>query len=173
MWTVLQHPTTSFRNMRRADTAVFTPEPSAVDLFGAASPHRAHRLLLPPPPPLYAACESLFKDTATPEAVTALLEQFVQVRPVLETGWEAVLMVHLLHAGTSVEELLTTFQSDMKVSSAVPSFLGLLLCWVPRCRGHHLGFRLASCRLFQREHRRQLPTPGAQTINKCLLNGSH
>lgn len=63
------------------------------------------------------ACESLFKDTATPEAVTALLEQFVQVRPVLETGWEAVLMVHLLHAGTSVEELLTTFQSDMKAST--------------------------------------------------------
>ena len=39
--------------------------------------------------------------------MTALLEQFVLVRPVLETGWEAVLMVHLLHTGKSVDDLLT------------------------------------------------------------------
>merc|ERR1719272_1057677 len=63
------------------------------------------------------ACISLFKDTATPEAVTALLEQFVLVRPVLETGWEAVLMVHLLHTGKSMDDLLTGFQSDLKAST--------------------------------------------------------
>ena len=40
-------------------------------------------------------------------AAPSLLEQFVLVRPVLETGWEAVLMVHLLHTGKSVDDLLT------------------------------------------------------------------
>ena len=67
------------------------------------------------------ACEGLFKDTAPPDAVTALLEQFVLVRPVLETGWEAVLMVHLLHTGKTVEDLVTTFQAELKASVFYPS----------------------------------------------------
>eukprot|EP00729_Bicosta_minor_P014333 gene14333-9172_t len=61
-----------------------------------------------------AGWKGLFKDTAPPDAVTALLEQFVLVRPVLETGWEAVLMVHLLHTGKTVEDLVTTFQAELK-----------------------------------------------------------
>ena len=77
----------------------------------------------PPPPSFFftPACEGLFKDTAPPDAVTALLEQFVLVRPVLETGWEAVLMVHLLHTGKTVEDLVTTFQAELKASVFYPS----------------------------------------------------
>jgi phosphoglycolate phosphatase-like HAD superfamily hydrolase len=64
-------------------------------------------------------CEALFGSAAPAEKVAELLEQFALVRPILETGWEAVLLVHLLHTGTLVEALLTHFQSSLKASTMV------------------------------------------------------
>lgn len=43
-----------------------------------------------------------------------LIEQFKQVRPVLETGYEAILILRALFSDISVETLLTDFAAQMK-----------------------------------------------------------
>jgi hypothetical protein len=48
--------------------------------------------------------------------VPALLQGFAAVRPILETGWEAVLMTHLLAQGTSPDEVIAAFHARLKGS---------------------------------------------------------
>lgn len=59
------------------------------------------------------AAKQLWDDLATPLPSQQLIEKFRQVRPILETGYEAILLVRLLHDGETVETILNNF-SDQK-----------------------------------------------------------
>eukprot|EP00038_Savillea_parva_P013950 m.9645 g.9645 ORF g.9645 m.9645 type:complete len:262 (+) comp2661_c0_seq1:83-868(+) len=43
-----------------------------------------------------------------------LVNNFTKVRPVLETGWESVLLVHLLSTGRTPEDIVGRFGSELK-----------------------------------------------------------
>jgi len=60
------------------------------------------------------AAKQLWDDLATPLPSQQLIEQFRQVRPVLETGYEAILLVRLLHDGETVGTILNNFSELQK-----------------------------------------------------------
>lgn len=45
--------------------------------------------------------------------VKLLVTGFVQIRPVLHTGWEAVAMIHLLHQGLKPAEIISNFRHSL------------------------------------------------------------
>ncbi len=55
------------------------------------------------------AAKQLWDDLPTPLPSQQLIEKFRQVRPILETGYEAILLVRLLHDGETVETILNNF----------------------------------------------------------------
>jgi phosphoglycolate phosphatase-like HAD superfamily hydrolase len=55
------------------------------------------------------AAKQLWDDLATPLPSQQLIEQFRKIRPILETGYEAILLVRLLHDGETVETILNNF----------------------------------------------------------------
>ena len=56
------------------------------------------------------AATQLWDDFPTPLPSQHLIEQFRQVRPILETGYEAILLVRLLHDGETVTAILDGFK---------------------------------------------------------------
>ena len=55
------------------------------------------------------AAKQLWDDLATPLPSPQLIEKFRKVRPILETGYEAILLVRLLHDGESINTILKNF----------------------------------------------------------------
>ncbi len=55
------------------------------------------------------AAATLWEDMAEPLPPQSLLESYCRVRPVIETGYEAIAMMRLLKDGEDPEELLDTF----------------------------------------------------------------
>ena len=55
------------------------------------------------------AAKQIWDDFLTPLPSQQLIEQFRKVRPILETGYEAILLVRLLHDGESIETILDDF----------------------------------------------------------------
>jgi len=55
------------------------------------------------------AAKQLWDDLTTPLPSHQLIEQFRKVRPILETGYEAILLVRLLHDGEPIETILNDF----------------------------------------------------------------
>lgn len=59
------------------------------------------------------AAKQIWNDLSTPLPSQQLIEKFRQVRPILETGYEAILLVRLLHDRETVETILNGF-SELK-----------------------------------------------------------
>lgn len=57
------------------------------------------------------AAKQIWNDLATLLPSQQLIEQFRRVRPILETGYEAILLVRLLHDGETVETILNDFSA--------------------------------------------------------------
>jgi phosphoglycolate phosphatase-like HAD superfamily hydrolase len=57
------------------------------------------------------AAKQLWNDLATPLPSPQLIEKFRKVRPILETGYEAILLVRLLHDGETIETILNNFST--------------------------------------------------------------
>ena len=60
------------------------------------------------------AAKQLWDDLATPLPSPQLIEKFRKVRPILETGYEATLLIRLLHDGEIVETILNNFSEKKK-----------------------------------------------------------
>lgn len=56
------------------------------------------------------ACQQLWQDMSG-DISDVLIDQFRQVRPVLETGYEAILIVRLLYTGISAHSLVSNYES--------------------------------------------------------------
>eukprot|EP00039_Didymoeca_costata_P009249 m.122124 g.122124 ORF g.122124 m.122124 type:complete len:293 (+) comp14417_c0_seq1:195-1073(+) len=63
------------------------------------------------------ACEDLFGTATSKLDIDSLLEGFCKARPILETGWEAVIMLQLLSEGIPVDDLIAQFQRGMKAAT--------------------------------------------------------
>ena len=48
----------------------------------------------------------LWSDYTTPLPTSELIEQFRQVRPIMGTGYEAIVIVRMLHDGETVESIV-------------------------------------------------------------------
>eukprot|EP00052_Salpingoeca_macrocollata_P020889 m.176804 g.176804 ORF g.176804 m.176804 type:complete len:264 (+) comp21391_c0_seq2:3-794(+) len=59
-------------------------------------------------------CQQLFGKTCASSSQEKLLQDFLVVRPCLETGWEAVVITYLLLEGHSAAQLLSDFQGQLK-----------------------------------------------------------
>jgi phosphoglycolate phosphatase-like HAD superfamily hydrolase len=55
------------------------------------------------------AAKQFWDDLVTPLPSPQLIEKFRKVRPILETGYEAILLIKLLHDGESIETILNNF----------------------------------------------------------------
>ena len=69
----------------------------------------------------YAAAKQLFpnapwltKRLRRPDQLAALVGNFEAIRPCLETGWEATILLHLLAEGTTNEDIMANFQSGLR-----------------------------------------------------------
>ena len=51
----------------------------------------------------------LWSDYSTPLPASELIEQFRQVRPIMGTGYEAILIVRMLHDGETVESIVENY----------------------------------------------------------------
>ncbi len=56
------------------------------------------------------AAAQIWTDFTTPLPPSGLIEQFRQVRPVMGTGYEAILIVRLLHNGETVEAIMDQYE---------------------------------------------------------------
>lgn len=54
----------------------------------------------------------LWGDFATPLPTAELIEKFKQVRPIMGTGYEAILIVKLLHDGQTVEAIMDSYKEN-------------------------------------------------------------
>ena len=62
------------------------------------------------------AAGTLWEDMAEPLPPSPLLDEYCRARPVIETGFEAILMMRLLKDGEDPEELLETFPQRLAKS---------------------------------------------------------
>ena len=73
------------------------------------------------------AASLLWNDINTPLPSQKIIDQFRQVRPMMETGYEAILIMRLLYDGESVNHLLTAFaekkQQALELSTKEVVFL--------------------------------------------------
>ena len=60
------------------------------------------------------AGRQLWNDYSTAIPASDLIEQFRQIRPALETGYEAILLIRLLFDGHSVESILNNYSEQLK-----------------------------------------------------------
>ena len=56
------------------------------------------------------AAAQIWDDFATPLPPSELIEQFRQIRPIMGTGYEAILIVRLLHNGETVEAIIDDYE---------------------------------------------------------------
>jgi len=66
------------------------------------------------------AAGTLWEDMAEPLPPAPLLDAFCRARPVIETGYEAIIMMRLLKDGADPEELLESFHQRLGKSIANP-----------------------------------------------------
>jgi len=57
--------------------------------------------------------QSLWPEMQETDINNSFIESFRQVRPYLETGYEAILIMHLLYLGVSVDDLCANYEQQM------------------------------------------------------------
>ncbi len=60
------------------------------------------------------AGRQLWTDYSTAIPTSDLIEQFRQIRPALETGYEAILLIRLLFDGNAIESILNNYSEQLK-----------------------------------------------------------